>query len=303
VQRVRHRPAERPRVQVPLRSAQVNLGLGQAPHAGAHRRHVRRPHRGVGDDDHVASEPVGIALQQGGEVRRPRLLLAFDQELEGDRRRGAGVGVQPARGGAGPRGQGVEEHLALVVGGPAPQQLAAALRGLERRRLPLVERLDRLHVVVPVDEHGGRRRVRGRPVREHRGKPGAVRSGFPDLRHREAALAQVPRQPFRAAADIGAVRRVGRDRRYGQPLPERVEEAGRVLVDVTANVHGPPSWLRPRPGRNRARQPGMPEILPGLYRGMSVKTVAPVIAPAGPAVPVCAPAAAGCRPRGVACIG
>ena len=46
----------------------------------------------------------------------------------------------------------VHEDLALVVGRPARVDLAVADRGLERRRLPQVERIDRLHVVVAVEE-------------------------------------------------------------------------------------------------------------------------------------------------------
>ena len=149
------------------------------------------PHRGVGNDDHVAGEPGPLARQQRGEIRRARLFLALDQQLERDRRR-----ARPARR-AGPRGQGVEQHLALVVGGPAPQQLPVALHRHERRRIPFLQRLDRLHVVMAVHQHHRGRRVRRRPVREHRGQPAAVLPCLPDLRLREAGLAQV-RQPATA---------------------------------------------------------------------------------------------------------
>ena len=49
-------------------------------------------------------------------------------------------------------GLDVHEHLALVVGRAARVDLAVANRGLERRRGPEIERIDRLHVVVAVEE-------------------------------------------------------------------------------------------------------------------------------------------------------
>ena len=57
----------------------------------------------------------------------------------------------------------VHEHLALVVGRAAGVDLAVADRRLERRRLPQVERIDRLHVVVAVEEDRRRAR-RAQPV-------------------------------------------------------------------------------------------------------------------------------------------
>jgi hypothetical protein len=192
VQRVRHRAAERSGVQITPGSAQIDVGCGNAAHAGAHRRHVGCPHRGVRDNDHVAAELFPPGLEQRGEVHRPGLLLALDQQLERDRWR-----VLPAGRQAGPHAEGMEEDLALVVGGAAGQQLPVPLHRLERRRVPFIQRLDRLHVVVAVDEHGRGRWIGGRPVREHGGQPAAIRAGLPDLGHREACLAEVPGEPFR----------------------------------------------------------------------------------------------------------
>ena len=47
------------------------------------------------------------------------------------------------------------EHLPLVVGRPAGVELPVANRRLEGRAEPLVQRVGRLNVVVPVDEQGG----------------------------------------------------------------------------------------------------------------------------------------------------
>src|SRR4051812_35481241 len=48
------------------------------------------------------------------------------------------------------------EDLALVVTGAAAEQTPAPHRGLERCRVPLVERVDGLYVVVAVDQRGER---------------------------------------------------------------------------------------------------------------------------------------------------
>ena len=53
------------------------------------------------------------------------------------------------------------QHLALVVDGAAGEALAvAAASGLEGRRLPQVDRVDGLDVMVAVDHDGGRARAR-----------------------------------------------------------------------------------------------------------------------------------------------
>ncbi len=211
----------------------VDLGIDHPAHAHAHRRDVRGPHGGVRDHDDVAAELVALAAQQVGEMRRARFLLALDQQLERDGRRGGA-----ARGQAGSHAESVEEHLTLVVRGSPGQQPAVALSGLERGRFPLIERLDRLHVVVTVDQHGRRGRVGGRPVREDRRHSGrAVAPGFPHFRHREAGRAQMRRQPVRGPADVGMPGRIGGDGRDGQPLLERAEEFRRMLVDVATYVH------------------------------------------------------------------
>ncbi len=49
-------------------------------------------------------------------------------------------------------GVNARDELALVVAGPARIKIAVANRRLERRRLPQIQRLGRLHVVVVVDQ-------------------------------------------------------------------------------------------------------------------------------------------------------
>ena len=114
----------------------------------------RRGHAGVADDDDVAGQPVPALPEQGGEVRRPGLLLALDQQLDRD-----GGGVAAGRGEVGAHAEQVEGDVALVVDGAAGVQLGAVRAlddgRLERRVHPELRRVDRLHVVVAVDERDG----------------------------------------------------------------------------------------------------------------------------------------------------
>ena len=105
------------------------------------------------------AEPVAALAQQRGEVRRAGLLLALDQQLDGD-----GGGVAAGGGEVGAQAEQVEGDVALVVDGAAGVQLGAVgaldAGGLERRVHPQLGRVDRLHVVVAVDQRD--RRVRRR---------------------------------------------------------------------------------------------------------------------------------------------
>ena len=88
-------------------------------------------------------------------MRRAGLLLALDQQLDRDRR-----GVAAGGGQVRAHAEQVEGHVALVVDGAAGVQLGPSgpsTHGrLERRVLPQLQRVDRLHVVVAVDERDRR---------------------------------------------------------------------------------------------------------------------------------------------------
>ena len=92
----------------------------------------------------------------------------------------------------------VHEDLSLVVGRAAGVDLAVANRRFERRRLPQLERVHRLHVVVAVEED--RRRARGaEPVAvDHRI---AGRVDQPDVVQADA--------PHLVGAPVGAAPHVG----------------------------------------------------------------------------------------------
>jgi hypothetical protein len=216
-------------VQVDGRTAQGQLGVGEAAHGGDGAGQVRRGHPGVADDDHVAGEPVGALAEQLGEVRGTRLLLALDEQLHGD-----GRGVTPGRREVGAHAEQVEGDIALVVDRAAGVQLgpvgAVDDGGLERWVHPQLGRVHRLDVVVAVDERDRGTGVGAGPFGEDRGRAG----GRPDLDGREPGAAQRLGQPRGAVGDVGSVRGVRGDRRDAQPGVEIGVQVLEVGVDEIA---------------------------------------------------------------------
>ena len=123
------------------------------------RRMVLREHAGVGHDDVVGAQLFRALLHKRDEAGAADLLFPFDEkgDVHGKRRARLQIGLDRFD---------VGEELALVIGCAAPEEFAAALDRLERRRLPQIKRFRRLHVVMPVDQHprgvgaGGPRRAR-----------------------------------------------------------------------------------------------------------------------------------------------
>ena len=206
-----------------------DLALREAAHAGADGGGVLRPHAGVGHDHRVGREALGVLLDQSPEVRRTGLLLALDQELQVDGGGGAAGGGQVC---ADP--EGVEEHLALVVGGAPRVHPAVGDDRLERVGVPAVLAGRGLHVVVSVHQDGGRARLTGRPL----GVDGRGARGLKDLGDREPGLPELGGEPVGTAPYVRVVVGLGRHGRDPQPLCEVAEEGGTVLLDVRAHRLG-----------------------------------------------------------------
>ena len=100
-----------------------------------------------------------MLLDEVVEIRGADFLLAFEDDLDVHRQAAVLLQVRLDR-------LEVHEDLPLVVGRAARVNLAVADGRLERRRLPEVERIDRLHVVVAVEEDRRRAR-RAKPVAVH----------------------------------------------------------------------------------------------------------------------------------------
>ena len=134
----------------------------ESSHAGDRTRAVRRDHAGVRDDDDVAVEPIPVLREQIREVGRPGLLFTLDQQLQVH-----GWARAPGGSQMGPHAQQMEQQLALVVG-RAPRAKDVAVDGrIEWVRVPQFDRVDGLHVVVPVDHDGRRAAIITSPLGEH----------------------------------------------------------------------------------------------------------------------------------------
>ena len=158
VGRVLDRPAERPRMEVDRRALDVDLDVRVAAQADRDRRQVALEEARVADDGHVRREAFAVRGQPLPQVPRVVLLVALEEVAHVD-------GQGPARRQEAGEGHDVEVDLALVVGRAASEHPVADDDGLERRRGPQVERVDRLHVVVAVDEDRGRVGAGMEPVR------------------------------------------------------------------------------------------------------------------------------------------
>ena len=104
--------------------------------------------------------------------------------------------------------------------------------------LPQLQRVDRLHVVVAVDDRDRRVRLGGRPL----GEDGRRARRLPHLDGGEAVAPERVGQPLGAAPDVVGVRRVGADGGDAQP---------RVQVGVQRT----PGWPRRTPALCSRRHP------------------------------------------------
>ena len=129
-------------------AAHLEIQVHYPAQAHAERRQARGEHVGVADHGGVGLETRGLRGNVGFDVLAAHLLFALDEELH--------VYGQAAR--------GLQEaldsldrdvDLPLVVGRSAGEDIFTANIGLEGRRLPLLERIGRLHVIVAVEQQRG----------------------------------------------------------------------------------------------------------------------------------------------------
>ncbi len=218
--RVAHGAAEIAGVHVGRRPVDGDLPMHEAAQRRRKRRHVLGKDRGVGDDRHVARQPVAMLGEKRLEVRRADLFLALDDDLHVERQCAAHAQVRLDRG-------EVHEHLALVVDAAAPVELAVADLRVERRRRPKIERVDRLDVVVAVDHD---RRLAGRA--EPLAVGDRVAAGLDHFCALQARAEHPARQVLGAAAHVAARGRMRRDRRNRDQVLELAEKALAVGAGV-----------------------------------------------------------------------
>ena len=136
----------------------------------------------------VGAEQLGVAADDLLEVRAGDLLLALDDPADRHRR-----DIQRAD-----RRQPHRE-LGLVVGRAARVEPPVAHRRLERRGLPELDRVDRLDVVVVVEQQRPRARAAKLPVDRRRRAVDAELTGL-EAGTREQLLDQVGRLAQRASS-------------------------------------------------------------------------------------------------------
>ena len=224
--RVLRRAAEQAGVQVAVGAGQVDLLVEQAAQRGRHHRGLGIPHAGVADQREVELELVGVVLDETEQVVRAALLLALDHHGDRQRQR-SGDGFE----GATRLDEG--HHLAFVVAGAARHDRLAAVRQRrdarrERRRLPQVERIDRLHVVVAVEQHARRLAMAGAvALADHdRMPPGRPHAGV------EADAAQVLGDELGRGLALVLVGHVGRDRLDAQEIEQPLQALVEIGVDL-----------------------------------------------------------------------
>src|SRR5690606_15382079 len=107
----------------------------------------------------------------------------------------------------------VHEELPLVVARAAAVKLAVATARLEWRRHPFVERIGRLYVVMPVNEHGRERLIDDVFAIYDRMAARIHRLDTPD-----ANATHVFDEPVRRTPYVVAVGRIGADRRDAKKI-------------------------------------------------------------------------------------
>ncbi len=215
------------------RTAEDELQGDDAAKAVGECRRVRVVHRAVGDDDGVGLD-VGLGLGDvAGQCVAAGLFLALQQEQ--DFAGQFALGLEQAL-----DGLDVGPELAFVVGRPPAVQDAVADGRLERRGLPLVHRVLRLHVVVPIDHHAfGALALLQSP---HDGLAADIdKSGL------ESQTLELRHDPFGAGPRVLIVGPLGADRREPHELLEFLDETNLIRVDIRFNSirHVPASSQKP----------------------------------------------------------
>jgi hypothetical protein len=206
--RVQRGAAEEAGVEIALACADVHVEVGHAPKRRVERGHVALVQVAVEDDCGVRPALVGCDPFDDGLTAD--LLLGVEREPEVDRKL--------ARLGELARRLDEHEEMRLVVGDAAGVEPPVALGQLERRRLPEVERVGRLHVEVRVaeDRRRGIRALGGGQLADDERAPAVPGDDV----GRAAGAADALRDPVRGGLDVLRVVRVRADRGNGDQLGE-----------------------------------------------------------------------------------
>ena len=209
--------------------ADAYVDAGQAPQRIGEPGRAHRPVAGVGQEQHVGAEGLGVRGQEAREAGGADLLLALDQDLDVAGELAGGVEPGAHRG-------DVRDRTRLVVGAAAAEEPAVALDRFERIGRPPLDVAGGLDVVVR--------------VQQHRGGAGSMRP-FPDdvrvtvvdpqLAHVvETGVTHEVGDRVAARVDVVVVHRVGADAGDADEILELVSGAGEVVAgggDRGVGVH------------------------------------------------------------------
>lgn len=134
----------------------------------------------------VSETTICVAFEQVLEMRAADLLLTFDEQLQVDRKCSAS-GQQAAH------GLQVVKHLTFVVDRTPGPTFTVDDDRIERRMGPLIDRVDRLDVVVTVDQYGRGSGGSTGPFRIHRRMSGRREQ----LTSFESCVERSLKEPFR----------------------------------------------------------------------------------------------------------
>ena len=189
-----------------------------------------------------------MLLDEGDQIGRSHFLLALGEYDDVHRQRPAGAEVGLQR-------LDVQEELSLVIGGAAGVDPPVADLGFEGGRVPEVQRLRGLHVVVPVDEDGGCVRPGPTPLAHYHRVP---RRG--EGQRLQPSGLQLPAYPLGRPLGVGVVLRLGRDGRDAQEVPEfRVKPVtlpAREVDGVAHCVRGDGVGALSTPRKGAPKRPG-----------------------------------------------
>ena len=222
------------RVEVAARGAHAHVGDDDAAHGDVQRRPLLVHHGAVEDDRAVGAALVLVHVAQ--DARATDFLLALQQHAYVHRQvAGAGEGAGDVQ---------QRQEVALVVARTARVEPPVAHDGIEGVGGPEAARLGRLHVVVPVDQHG--RRIGPARAQLARAERVAVaRQHLAAAAGRDDALAG----PFGSSPEIRGVAAARGDRRDAQPVAELVEKRVRHEPEAILQVPAP---RRPNPWTERS---------------------------------------------------
>ena len=133
-------------VQIGFCAAHFHFGVDHAAQADAERGQAGRKELGVADQREVGCQVGGLGGDVGSDAFAANFFLAFKQHADVDGQL-AGCGQQRLE------RLNLRPDLAFVIDRAAGVEIAVALGWLKGRRVPLVQRLGRLHIVVAVNEH------------------------------------------------------------------------------------------------------------------------------------------------------